>query len=276
MVYAVLLVILATSYSLIANDGEQLFKKTCAACHTIGAGKLVGPDLLEIGKKRNQDWLVSFIRSSTAMINSGDKDALDIFNEYNKLLMPDNNLSTPQIISIIGYIDKGSSQQSNNSISGTLDILANITQKNIQNGLRLFSGEKRLANNGVACIACHDVKDERIFSNGYLAVSLTESYDKMGSAGIAAILRSPPFPAMTSSYRNHILSEEEIIDITAYLKSVSKERYYQRPYDFSVSFALSGIFVFLCIYMITIILYYKRKKKAVNQTILDRPSKVIN
>ena len=74
-----------------ANEGEQLYKATCAACHTIGKGRLVGPDLQNIKEKRSQEWLLSFIKSSASMVNSGDADAKAIFEEYNKLLMPDNN-----------------------------------------------------------------------------------------------------------------------------------------------------------------------------------------
>ncbi len=64
-----------------ANEGQDLFKLTCAACHTVGKGKLVGPDLQNISEKRSQDWLVSFIKSSGTMIKSGDADAVAIFEE---------------------------------------------------------------------------------------------------------------------------------------------------------------------------------------------------
>lgn len=273
---ALFLVFIFAAPILNANDGEQLFKKTCAACHTIGQGKLVGPDLAGVAERRSQDWLISFIRSSTAVIRNGDSQAVAIFNEYNKLLMPDNNLSDAQIISIINYISRGVSPQASGENNAIADLLDGTTSIEVVNGLRLFSGKERLKNGGAACSACHKVRDERIFSSGILAKDLSESFDIMGSAGIAAILRSPPFPAMQTSYENHLLTEEEVISITAYLKSVSKERYYQIPSDFSISFALLGIFVFIGIFMITVILYFKRKKLAVNQHILDRPSKVIN
>ena len=37
--------------------GEQAFKTKCAACHTIGGGKLVGPDLKEVTTRRDDAWL---------------------------------------------------------------------------------------------------------------------------------------------------------------------------------------------------------------------------
>lgn len=58
-----------------AQDGEQLFQQ-CRACHSIGQGKLLGPDLLDVSKKRDAVWVKDFIKSSQSMIKSGDPEAL--------------------------------------------------------------------------------------------------------------------------------------------------------------------------------------------------------
>jgi len=259
-----------------ANDGEQLFNKTCFACHSIGKGRLVGPDLLNITDKRSQEWLISFIKSSTSLIKSGDPEANAIFKEYNNLLMPDNAYSDAQIVSILEYISQGGANDSGQGNAAEVDILSGTTADNVNAGLRIFSGRQQLTNGGAACSACHKVSDERIFSSGTLAKDLSESHDVMGSAGMAAIIRSSPFPVMQVAYKEHALTEEEVINLTAYLKSVSKERIYQRPRYFGDIFALLGIMAFCLIFLSTIILYYKRKKNPVNQELLDRPSRVIN
>lgn len=256
-----------------ANEGQDLFKLTCAACHTIGGGRLVGPDLINIAEKRNQDWLISFIKSSTTMINSGDADAIAISDKFKGLLMPDNAYTDTQILSILEYIKQGDSDESATVI---VDILSETTSKNIDLGALLFSGGMQLSNGGAACSSCHSVKDERIFSAGTLAKDLTETWDNMGSSGVAAIIRSSPFPVMNKAYVNHSLTEEEVIDLTAYLKSVSQERFYQRSSDFSLAFAILGIFFFIMIVLATVILYFKRKSLPVNYDILSRPSKVVN
>ena len=258
-----------------ANEGQDLFKVTCVACHTIGKGKLVGPDLMNVTEKRSQEWLVAFIRSSSTMIKSGDTDAKAISEEYKGILMPDNLYSDAQILSILAYIEQGGTGDAEQA-SVVVDILSETTSNNIESGAFLFSGEKRLANGGAACSSCHSVKDERIFSSGTFAKDLTETWDNMGSSGVAAIIRSSPFPVMNMAYSKHGLNEEEIIDLTAYLKSVSEERYYQRSSDFSLTFAIFGILFFIMIIMATVILYYKRKSLPVNYDILSRPSKVVN
>lgn len=258
-----------------ADEGEQLFKTTCAACHTIGKGRLVGPDLSDITQKKSKEWLIPFIKSSTTVIQSGDADAVAIFKEYNSIMMPDVAYSEAQIVSILNYISSVSGSGDEEQ-TVTADILSATTSENIKQGLRLFSGKQPLTNGGLACVACHKVKDERIFSSGTLAKDLTMSYETMRSAGMAAVINNPPFPVMNAAYANHRLTEEEVINLTSYLKTVSNERYYQRPTEFSSTFAFFGFIVFAMIFMSTILLYFKRKNFPVNRDILDRPSKVIN
>ena len=71
------------------DPGEQVFNTTCFACHTIGGGRLIGPDLAGVHEKRSQEWLEEFIKSSQSMINAGDAEAVALFEEYSSLLMPD-------------------------------------------------------------------------------------------------------------------------------------------------------------------------------------------
>jgi mono/diheme cytochrome c family protein len=43
------------------RPAPELFA-SCARCHTIGKGSLVGPDLLDVHKRHDADWLIAFIR----------------------------------------------------------------------------------------------------------------------------------------------------------------------------------------------------------------------
>ncbi len=85
------------------DDGEQLFK-VCAACHTIGGGKLIGPDLKGVTERLDRDWLVKFIINSQELILAGDEYAVKIFEEYNKIPMPPNNLTPEQVDVLLAYI----------------------------------------------------------------------------------------------------------------------------------------------------------------------------
>jgi mono/diheme cytochrome c family protein len=260
-----------------ADEGEELFKKTCAPCHTVGQGRLVGPDLKDISQKRDQDWIIAFVQSSQTVINSGDADAVATYNEYNKLLMPDQTLSNGQVQFIISYINNaGSGNSPAENQEAKPDMLANTTSDDVANGLLLFTGRKSLTNGGASCISCHTVKDDRVFSNGTLAKELSETYGIMGSAGVAAILKSPPFPAMGVTYKDNTLTEDEVLSLTAYLKSVSDNHIYQHPVTFGFNFVIGGIVVFIIILMCIIIIYFNRKMGSVNDEIINRQSPVIN
>ncbi len=259
-----------------AGEGEDLFKSTCAACHTIGKGKLIGPDLKNITEKRSRDWLLSFIVSPSKLINSGDADAKTLFEEYNKLLMPDNNFTNAQVMAILTYISGNGSDKGQGIQAPAADILSDVAPENINSGAHLFDGKQRLTNRGPTCSSCHNVADNRVFSSGTLAKDLSESYDILGSAGLASIIKNPPFPVMKQAYYNHAVTEAEVMDLTAFLKSVSEEGMLQSSSDFSILFLGLGLVFFVVIFISTIVLYFKRKKLAVHHHILSRPSGVVN
>ena len=84
-------------------NGEKLFKSTCAACHKLDK-KLVGPALQGVTERRDQDWLIAWIKDSPGMIKSGDKLAIQVFEENNRLPMTANpQLSDQDIIDILAY-----------------------------------------------------------------------------------------------------------------------------------------------------------------------------
>lgn len=260
-----------------ANQGQDIFKSTCAPCHTVGKGRLVGPDLKNISEKRTQKWLVDFIKSSQSVIKSGDADAVAIYKEYNNMLMPDQPLNAEQIKAILNYINSaGSGAAETDSNEQVTDLLENTTKENVTEGLQLFSGNARFTNGGSACISCHTVKDDRIFSSGTLAKNLTNTYDILGSAGVSAIIKNPPFPAMGEAYKNAPLTDNEVLSLTAYLRSVDENSIYQHPVDFGFTFIILGVMVFVLLQIIINVLYYNRKKKTVNSKIFKRQSPVIN
>ena len=68
------------------NQGEKLFSQRCTACHTIGGGKLIGPDLANVQTQRTEEWIIKFVQSSQSLIKSGDSAAIAVFDEYNKII----------------------------------------------------------------------------------------------------------------------------------------------------------------------------------------------
>jgi len=105
-----LLIITATS-TITAQDVEQgkaLFTKNCTSCHTVGKGKLIGPDLVGINDEHESEWLFAWIRNSSELIASGDEDAIAIFEEYNKTQMTAfPQFSDEDLSNILAFIAEG-------------------------------------------------------------------------------------------------------------------------------------------------------------------------
>ncbi len=106
MVAAALCLLFSTgSYS---QDGEKLFKANCAACHSIGKGKLVGPDLIGVNDRHPEAWMLKWVKSSQTLVKAGDAEAVRLFKENNGMPMTDQMLKDDEIKSVLGYIkDKG-------------------------------------------------------------------------------------------------------------------------------------------------------------------------
>lgn len=87
-----------------AQDGGQIFRTNCGACHTVGKGKLVGPDLKGVQDRHSEDWLLKWVKGSQAMVKSGDKDAVKLFADNSSIPMPDQALADNDIKSILAFI----------------------------------------------------------------------------------------------------------------------------------------------------------------------------
>lgn len=88
-----------------SENGENLFNtKGCVACHTIGKGKLTGPDLLGVTKRRNEEWIKKWLKSPDTMVLS-DPIAKELLKEY-FVPMPNLGLNDNEIESLIEFFEK--------------------------------------------------------------------------------------------------------------------------------------------------------------------------
>lgn len=106
-IFAIVLVLVA-NYGLAqsAEKGETIFKDNCQSCHSVGGGKLVGPDLKGVSERRNPEWLLKFINSPKKMIDAGDAESVKLFEENNKIMMPDHTFITESDVKdLIAYFE---------------------------------------------------------------------------------------------------------------------------------------------------------------------------
>lgn len=86
------------------TGGQYLFSTKCSACHTLGEGVRIGPDLAGITHLRDPRWLTKYIASPDAMLKAGDPVARDLSAKYKEVRMPNLQLTDDQIRQVIGYL----------------------------------------------------------------------------------------------------------------------------------------------------------------------------
>ena len=86
------------------TTGEVTFGQVCSACHTIGEGIRVGPDLLGVTDRREGEWLKVHIL--TPSIHHEQNDSISVANrEQYGIQMPDLGLTEPNVEAVITYLE---------------------------------------------------------------------------------------------------------------------------------------------------------------------------
>lgn len=90
----------------VKSKGQYLFATRCVACHTIGHGVRIGPDLLDVTNIRDHAWLTKFIQKPDEMVEARDPIAMRLFKKYNGVQMPNVNLGPQDVQYLIEYLEK--------------------------------------------------------------------------------------------------------------------------------------------------------------------------
>jgi protein SCO1/2 len=88
----------------IQKDGRYLFARHCAACHTIGHGDKIGPDLMGVANVRDPSWLARQIATPDEMIAAKDPIATALFKKYKEVRMPNLRLDEDEVRLIIDFM----------------------------------------------------------------------------------------------------------------------------------------------------------------------------
>ncbi len=261
-----------------AQDGETLFKSTCAACHRTTSKKLVGPGLANVHDRRTKEWFVKFVKSSQSFIKSGDVDAVKVFEENNRIVMPDQAFSDVQIITIYDYIKSVSPSKTDVITTDVVEkeIPFEPTKEDVIKGQKLFSGLQKFKNGGPSCMTCHNVRKDDMIAGGTLAKDLTDVYERLKKAGIEGMINGLPFPQMKISYQDHQITEKETLQLIAFFKESSEQRYYQRYGSYTTTFLIWGVLGAFILMGVFPLLWYNRKKESVNKRIYERQIKSHN
>ena len=88
------------------TSGQYVFSTKCSACHGLGEGPKVGPDLAGVTTTRTRAWLASYITDPRAMLQRGDPIAKALSAKYGALSMPTLQLTDQQVQDVIQYLDR--------------------------------------------------------------------------------------------------------------------------------------------------------------------------
>ncbi len=89
-----------------AKKGKELFNSLCAACHK-RYKKATGPALFGVTERHDVEWIYKWVKNSSALIASGDAEAIAIYEEYNKTPMNAfPQLSNADIDNILAYVSE--------------------------------------------------------------------------------------------------------------------------------------------------------------------------
>ena len=86
------------------EEGKKLFEANCTSCHQVYS-EVVGPALKDVDKRRDEAWIIKWVKNSQAVIKSGDAYAVALANKYNNAVMTSfGSLKDAEIKSILAYI----------------------------------------------------------------------------------------------------------------------------------------------------------------------------
>lgn len=93
------------------DAGQYVFESRCSACHSIGQGDRIGPDLRNVSERRGRAWLMRYIRVPDEMLAAGDPTANALFKRYKEVRMPNLRLASDEVNAVLSYIDARSKSQ---------------------------------------------------------------------------------------------------------------------------------------------------------------------
>ena len=109
--------------------GENIFRTRCSSCHTIGGAETktagerrLGPDLLGVIAKREPAWLARWLAEPDKMLAEKDPVAMELFEQYNRMPMPNLRLNKTEVDALIKYMGEADSRAAKTEQQATRQI----------------------------------------------------------------------------------------------------------------------------------------------------------
>jgi mono/diheme cytochrome c family protein len=223
-----------------AQDMVSYYRQNCMSCHTIGGGRLAGPDLKDVTARQDREWLISFILDPQAKLNTGDPYAQQLLDEARGVVMPKIGGMTPDRAGLLLDLIDAESALPESQFKGVAISNEPFTDADVQRGRALFMGTKGLSNRSAACVSCHVVPGIGGLGGGKLGPDLTRVYEQLqGRTALSAWLLAPATPTMQSLLQGKPLDADEVHALVALFEESAKNG--QASYEVAqMSFSLLG------------------------------------
>lgn len=262
--------------SLYAQEAADYFKQNCVSCHTIGGGRLTGPDLKNVQDRKDRAWLVQFMMDPKAKLDAGDPYALQLQKDARGAVMPTIvGMNKARSESLLDLIIAESKLEKSHFIGMQLSERP-FTSVDVETGRMIFLGTIPLKNGGPSCISCHGVNGIGGLGGGALAPDLTTVFERYeGRKTLATWLSAPATPTMQSVFKKQPIDPEEVLALTAYFQHTLQ----RAPEDAStarLNFVLIGLGGALIMLAVFDVVWSKRFRAVRRPLVEKRKSEIIH
>ena len=207
-----------------AQEAATFFQQNCMSCHTIGGGRLVGPDLKNVTQRKDREWLATFVLNPQGMLSRGDPYAQKLLDEARGVVMPTVvGITRDRVATLLDLIE-AESKLEKSKFAGMQLSARPFTPQDVAVGRNVFLGVQPLLTRGPACVSCHTVRGIGGLGGGRLGQDLTKVYERLGGRQpLAAWLVGPATTTMRSVFATQPLQPEEILPLVAYFEQAAQQ-----------------------------------------------------
>lgn len=278
MAFAAYLLLLssATAPSAVAQEAAEYFKQNCVSCHTIGGGRLTGPDLKNVAERKDRPWLAQFLMDPKSKIDAGDPYALQLQKDSRGAVMPTlvgmNKARAEGLLDLI----MAESKLDKSHFAGVQLSDRPFTPADVETGRQLFTGILAQKAGGPSCISCHSVNGLGGFGGGSLAPELTTVFERyQGRKTLSIWLSAPATPTMNAVFKGQPLDTEEILALAAFFQYTLQ----RAPEDASsarLNFVLLGLGGMIVALALLDVIWHKRFRAVRRPLVEKRKSEIIH
>jgi mono/diheme cytochrome c family protein len=215
-----------------ADPAASNYMLKCAGCHTVGGGKLTGPDLKDSALWSEKD-LLPKIKLMEKHVGPLSLEETHSFAQF---------LKDPQVRERI---------QAEQARIAKADE-AKYEKGDARKGADLFYGRAVLRMGGLSCVACHGAGTW----GGGLGLDLHQVFPRMGETALISAIEKGQFKVMDAAYRKRPISRQEAIHLTKFLEEASKAKRAQDQGPLMVMAWAWG----LCLLSLAGVAFYYRRK----------------